>query len=162
MIADDEILWHAPGGKRQAKPKGIKSVAQTRLDRIAHPSATYYSEWLLWTNRMDRKPGEYPTAQLIEDATEWLGPKIAAQKARLAFLQETAPLDGPQWEQAHEKLLKLEALYDAMQWTMDRRARQARLSGSKAMPAGTTSAAATRPQGPCVTYEESSDPFVSC
>lgn len=130
----DELVWSPPTAKTtssgrpkpkwQEKKPGVKSVAQTRLDRTWQDrSPTQWQEYLRWRTVYQRR--RFSTAWL--EAWEH---ELALAVPRVREVVEAPPpaWSGPEWDRAHEMLLRLEGQQQAVAQTLKERRQAASIT----------------------------------
>lgn len=123
----DELEWSPPTPKRTSsgkpKPKwqerkpGIRSVGQTRLDRTWQDrSPAQWQEYFRWRTAFLRRP--FSTAHL-----EAWGRELELAVPRVQESVDTPPpaWTGPEWDRAHEMLLRLQGQAQAVAQTLKER-----------------------------------------
>lgn len=97
---------------------GVCSLAQTRLDRIAHPTGVWYRSWVHWTLRIRFHPQEYTPERLTARERE-LEPHLESLRALVSHPPES--WTGEQWATAEDRLQELDGQLQAIRAERKRR-----------------------------------------
>lgn len=111
------------GSERTVLPNGNgsgRSLSQTRLDRIAAPTATYHQAFFRWFLRLTDDPETYPAAEMKRHLEEELGPELSGLRVTAAC--PPAGMTGEAWEALEDRLQRLQGKADAIARVLEVRA----------------------------------------